>query len=148
VLRSVTAEKPEPTRLALHRRVFLWAHGVLAFLSMCVYLNQMLLGPSAFASGTMPLLLISVPALWPYLASGVASWQFVSEQTFGFYLFLTALLISGVVSVALALGVFGVVTDARSLLMLYVCQTAVHFLSSWLLDIEDWSPSNNRWRGQ
>jgi hypothetical protein len=147
VLRKVTAEKPEPARLTLHRRLFLWAHGVLAFLSMCVYLNQILLGPFAFASGTVPLFFVSMPALWPYLASAAASWQFVTEQALGFYLFLTALLISGVTSLALALGLFGIVTDAESLLMLYVCQTAVHYLLSWLLDVEDWSPSNNRWRG-
>jgi hypothetical protein len=42
---------------------------------------------------------------------------------------------------------FGFVTDAESLLMLCVCQTAVHFLTSWLFDIQDWSPSNDRRRG-
>ena len=73
------------------------------------------------------------------------SWQFVSEQRVGFYLFLMALLIIGTLSIALALGAFGLVTDRDSLLLVYFYQCGAHYLISWLLDIE--APSNHRWRG-
>ena len=148
MLRKVGTEDPERARLLFHRKLFLWTHGILGFLSMCIYLNQILLGPFAFLPGAgSALILISMPALWPYLVSALISWQFVSEQQVGLYLFLAGLLISGLLSMALALGAFGVVTDTSSLLKLYYYQTVVHFFISWLLDVDIGSPSNNRWRG-
>jgi hypothetical protein len=139
---------PEASRLSFHHKLFLWAHVALAFLSMCVYVNQLAVGQFAFLPGAaIPFIFISMPAIWPYLVSASASWEFVSDQRFGFYLFLTALFMSGVLSIALALGAFGVVTDRWSLLGVYYYQTAAHYLISWLLDIEVKSPSNNRWRG-
>ena len=138
-----------PSRLLLHRRLFLWSHGVLAFFSMIVYLHEVVpslrLALNFRPSGTRNLIIFAFPALWPYLASAAMSWQFISEQRLGFYLFLTALIISGTLSMALALGAFGFVTDRESLLLVYYYQTGAHFLISWLLDIE--APSNNRWRG-
>lgn len=122
---------------------------MLAFLSMLVYLNYMRLGALAFVPGAAPALAVmSMPALWPYLVSAAASWQFVSERRLGLYLFLCALLISGGLSLALAVGAFGVVTDAWSLLGVYYYQTVAHYFISWLLDVQFRSPSNNRWNGR
>jgi hypothetical protein len=135
---SVEADA-DRARLAFHRKLFLWSHAILAFFSVLAYLRQMALGPLAFTF--LPgygeaLLFISLPALWPYLVSAIASWQFVSERRFGLYLFLSALTASGVLSIALALGAFGVVTDRWSLLGVYYNQSGAHYFISWLLDVE------------
>ena len=138
-------------RLLFHRKLFLWAHAVLAFLSICVYLHQVT--PSLNTAlnfrpiGATRLILFTLPASWPYLTSAGMSWQFVSEQRLGFYLFMAALVVSASLSMALALGAFGLVTDLSSLFVLYICQTAAHWYLSWLLDVEVRSPSNNRSRG-
>ena len=139
MLRKVSPDEADRDRLTYHRKLFLWTHAVLAFLSMCVYLNQVMLGPFAFTflpGGGEALLFMSLPALWPYFVSAIASWQFVSERRLGLYLFLVALVASGIVSIALALGAFSVVTDRRSLLGVYYFQTGAHYLISWLLDAE------------
>jgi hypothetical protein len=133
-----------PARLLFHRRLFLWTHAVLAFLSICVYVHVLV--PSlSMALSRGRIVLYALPALWPYVVSARLSWPLVSEQRFGLYLFLPALVIGGIVSMALALGTFGLVTDFESLLLLYCFQMAGYYGLSWVLDIE--APSNNRWRG-
>ena len=123
-------------RLSFHRKLFLWTHGVLAFLSMFVYIDRLALRVTPFLpTGSRRLIFLAMPALWPYLVSSVASWQFVSDRRIATYLFLIALVTCGLVSIALALGAFGVVTDKWSLLRIYFIQTAAHYLISWLLDI-------------
>jgi hypothetical protein len=112
---------------------------------MAVYVHQVVPSLSFALGPSRRLILYAFPALWPYLVSAGMSWQFVSEQRLGFYLFLAALVSSGALSIALALGAFGLVTNTESLLVVYYYQSAAHFLISWLLDIE--APSNNRWRG-
>ena len=133
-----------PARLILHRRLFLWTHAVLAFFSMCVYVHVVVPSLSTVLSRGR-LILYALPALWPYVVSARLSWPLVSEQRFGLYLFLPALVVGGIVSMALALGAFGLVTDFESLLLLYCFQIAGYYGLSWVLDIE--APSNNRWRG-
>jgi len=148
---SALADDPDVIRLLFHRKLFLWTHVALASISLFVYLERVSIDLTHALnfrpSGARHLILFSLPAIWPYLMSAWMSRQFLSERRLGFYLFLSALVISGGASIALALGAFGLVTDIESLIWLYVYQTAFHAGISWLLDVGAESPSNNRWRG-
>ena len=104
-----------------------------------VYLSQVnvsLVAISGSRSG-VGAVLIALPAILPYVLSGVYAWRLVSERRLGLYLFLATTVIGTVVANLVITGTFDIPMTTATVFWYALVQTAVYGLAAeFLLGIE------------
>ncbi len=126
-------------RLMANRRPLLSVYAGLGLVSTLVYLSQVNVSLVAIAGSRSGLgaILIALPAILPYVLSGVYAWQLVSESRLGLYLFLAATLIGTVVASLVITGTLDIPMTAATVFWYALVQTAVYGLAAeFLLRIE------------
>jgi hypothetical protein len=126
-------------RLIANRRLLLGIYAGLGFVSALVYLGQVnvsLVAISGSRSG-VGAVLIALPAILPYVLSGVYAWRLVSERRLGLYLFLATTVIGTVVANLVITGTFDIPMTTATVFWYALVQTAVYGLAAeFLLGIE------------
>lgn len=126
-------------RLTANRRLLLGVYAGLGFVSALVYLSQVnvsLVAISGSRSG-VGAILIALPAILPYVLSGVYAWRLVSERRLGLYLFLATTIIGTVVANLVIIGTFDIPMTTATVFWYALVQTAVYGLAAeFLLGIE------------
>jgi len=126
-------------RLTANRRLLLGIYAGLGFVSALVYLGQVnvsLVAISGSRSG-VGAVLIALPAILPYVLSGVYAWRLVSERRLGLYLFLATTVIGTVVANLVITGTFDIPMTTATVFWYALVQTAVYGLAAeFLLGIE------------
>ena len=126
-------------RLTANRRLLLGVYAGLGIVSALVYLSQVnvsLVAISGSRSG-VGAVLIALPAILPYVLSGVYAWRLVSERRLGLYLFLATMVIGTVVANLVITGTFDIPMTTATVFWYALVQTAVYGLAAeFLLGIE------------
>ena len=136
ILREVENPPAGEVRRRFHRKLLVFTHCVLAFVSTFAFLSQVNFAHFPFGNrfGAAAVFLSAAPGYFPLLVSGVHSWRVVTDRRLGVWA-LVALLIVGTSGSALwFLGALNVPTDAGTILSVTCLQTLVYFGASefWL----------------
>ena len=126
-------------RRQFNRKLVLLFHAMAAVLTVFMYLSTLNLQHIAYwrrGSGTA-ILLITAPALLPYVISAVHSWRLATYDRLRVALFLLVFILGAGGADCAMLGAFGLSMDTSSLLRVFVVQAAVYFFSAeFLFDVD------------
>lgn len=127
-------------RLKANRRLLLAVYAGLGLVSALVYLSQVNVsfGLIAGSRSGLGVILIVLPAMFPYVISGYYAWQLISERRLGLYLFLAATLVGSVIANLVITGSISNIPVTFETEFWYVLgQTAAYGLAAeFLLGIE------------
>ena len=126
-------------RRQFNRKLVLLFHALAACVSVFMYLSMLSLQRFAYwHRGAGPeILLITAPALLPYLISAVHSWRLATYDRLRVALFLCIFILGAVGADCAMLGAFGLSVDTSGLLKVFAFQAGAYFFSAeFLFDVE------------
>jgi hypothetical protein len=129
------------SRLTANRRLLVGVYAGLGLVSALVYLSQenvSLVAISGSRSG-VGAIFIALPAILPYVLSGVYAWQLISEKRLGLYFFLAATVVGTVAANLVITGTFDVPMTAETAFWYALAQTGVYGMAAEFLLRIEWS---------
>jgi hypothetical protein len=122
-------------QLVLNRKLLVFAHVVVGFLSVVWYLSQIDFGhfPYWKSRSGLGVIFIAAPAIVPYVISAVYSWQVVTHRRLGVFLFLVVLVAGAGLMGLLLSGVLGIEVNGIQWLVTAGAQAGVYLWAAELL---------------
>ncbi len=122
-------------RLLFNRKLLIWVHLLLGGLSAFSYLFHIDLShfPYWRRGATFGVLMICVPAIFPYLISGVYSWRVVTHRRLGVWVFLSVLVVGAIFVNLLFAGSLGVDVHQVGVFQTAALQTGLYVLAAEFL---------------
>ncbi len=125
-------------RLVFNRKLVVFAHALLAFLSALVFLANVNLSgfPYSRSRSGLYLVLALAPPIVPYLISGVYSWRVATFSRIRVLLFLLVLVLGSVLMGLEFMDAFGTGVDRSTLLLMLVVQCGAYlWAAEWILHV-------------
>jgi hypothetical protein len=135
----MNSQPPADKRLSANRRILLGTHAGLALLSTFVYLSQASVPFDAIVGSRsgLGIILIALPAILPYVVSGIYAWRLISKRRLGLYLYLAATMVGTAVASLVIVGAFDIPVNAETIFWYALGQIAVYGMAAeFLLRIE------------
>lgn len=129
----MSSQEAADHRLTANRRLLLSVYVGLGLLSTFVYLSQVNVSFVAIAGSRSGLgvILIALPAILPYIISGVYAWRLISQRRLGLYLFLAATVTATVVANLVITGsIFNVPMNVETTFWYALVQIATYVLAA------------------
>ncbi|HZR04019.1 MAG TPA: hypothetical protein VFA81_12710 [Burkholderiales bacterium] len=122
-------------RLVFNRKLVVFVHVMVGFLSALWYLSQIDLGHFAYwqSRAGMSVVLIGAPAIVPYVVSGVYAFRVVTHRRLRLLLFLLLLVAGAVVMGLLFSGGFGIKLSGFDVLTTAATQAGAYVWAAELL---------------
>lgn len=124
------------------------AYSIFALCAAITYISHIDLSPAAYPGYTsgLAVLLIALPALAPYLLSGVAAWQLTSNtwrllpkhRRLRLYLMLLMIAAGTLFSSLLMMGIFDVTLTRLMTIGLFIVETVTYLGAAGLFLSDDW----------
>lgn len=128
-------------RLTANRRLFLGTYTGLGFVSTFVYLSQVNLSFKTIVGSRLSglaMMAIDLPAILPYLISGLYAWQLISERRLGLYLHLAVTIVGTAAASLVITGAFDIPMDLATVFWTALVQTTVYGLTAKFLLRVSW----------
>jgi hypothetical protein len=122
-------------RLGFNRRLLVFAHALLGLFTAFWYLSNIDLSHFMYwrRNAGLAVILISAPATFPYLVSGVYSWRVVTGRRLGIWVFLMVLVAGAVLVNLFVSGRLGIDVGEVGILQAAGLQTVAYVLAAEML---------------